>query len=468
MSYTLRDFRQFAPLLRIENGDPLKLEPFQVAMLRDHFGPARELVAILPKKNGKTTLLASLALFHIAEVRDAECLIAASSRDQAGIMFRQAVSMLKRSAIVDANDKKLYRIGGHEYRILDGYREIRCNGGRVKVMAADEDTGDGIIPTLGLIDELHRAKNGALYGVFSDGLGPRNGRLVTISTAGYTSDSPLGLLRKRAHEVGGVKKGRHLRVVDGAFILHEWALDPTDDPENLRHVKKANPSSMQSLEELARRRNSLSHTTGRWLRFACGIWTAGEEPAILAAEWDMLRADIGRIEDGEEVILAPSVGGNAAIAVAAPRDDERVAVKVFHIPSTPERHIAAQAEDLIEDLCRRYDVATVLCPLGNFSYSGTRLEERGVPVEAAHPSPGRLAVATGTFDQLLRERKLIHEGDERTRTQVLNATKKVTEQGERYLPSDESRAIGAIAIAAHHVVANYAPEPLIVVPRAVG
>ena len=60
--------------------------------------------------------------------------------------------------------------------------------GRVRVLASDVDTADGVIPTLALVDELHRHKSADLYGVFRDGLGPRGGRMITISTAGDDSD----------------------------------------------------------------------------------------------------------------------------------------------------------------------------------------------------------------------------------------------------------------------------------------
>jgi phage terminase large subunit-like protein len=38
---------------------------------------------IIPKKNGKTTLVAALGLYHLLTTVDAEAYIAASSRDQA-------------------------------------------------------------------------------------------------------------------------------------------------------------------------------------------------------------------------------------------------------------------------------------------------------------------------------------------------------------------------------------------------
>src|SRR6185436_15108635 len=84
-----------------------------------------------------------------------------------------------------------------------GTGEIRLaglrDGPRMRVMAADANTGDGVIPTLALVDELHRHPSAELYGVFRDGLGPRGGQMITVSTAGAIVDSPLGLLRDKAH-----------------------------------------------------------------------------------------------------------------------------------------------------------------------------------------------------------------------------------------------------------------------------
>ena len=61
----LDDFAAFCELLVLDNGRPMELEPFQRMMLGDYFDGARETVALLPKGNGKTTLLSALALFEL-------------------------------------------------------------------------------------------------------------------------------------------------------------------------------------------------------------------------------------------------------------------------------------------------------------------------------------------------------------------------------------------------------------------
>jgi phage terminase large subunit-like protein len=467
--YSLAAFRRFAAGLRTEAGEPLKILPFQAKLLGPYFAGTRETVIVLPTGNGKTTLLAALGLFHHLSVPNAQVLIVASAQDQAATLFKQM-----RTLTTETEYSPLLDVKGGQYRIYHkGDGPNRRPPGEIRVIASEVKRQEGAIPTLVLVDELHAHKDLQMYEMLRDKLWKRGdengcGRMVAISTAGFTFASPLYRLTESVHELPTFKREGFCNRASGVgFEWYEYALAPDQDRDDLTLVAKANPAPWVTKAALAQRKASVTMSPGEWSRSACNVWTAGEEPAILPEEWDMLRADIGQIGEGEEVIMAPSVGGNAAVAVAAPRSEGRVAVKVFHVEPKPGRHIHALTEDLIVSLCERYEVSEVLCPEGGFAYAATNLEDRGVPVVAAHPSPSRLVGASGTFDRLLRERKIIHDGNETTRAQVLSAVKKITETGERYVPGDGSRAIGALAIAAH-AVTSYEPPPLVVLPRRVG
>lgn len=270
----MNDLAAFVRFCRValttEDGQPLVVEDFEQRMLRDLFDGVRETVICIPKKNGKSTLLAALALFHLVTVPDCECVIVAASRDQAAIMLRQARGFVRRSP-------------GLQLRLEVKQREIvhKSHGGRVRVMASDVDTADGVIPTLALVDELHRHKSLDLVGVLRDGLGPRDGRMVTISTAAGSYDSPLGVIRKNAYAMPTLVRDGHYRYArsDG-FAWHEWALEPDEDRDDYDLVKSVNPASWQTVEELKRRHASPSMTPGQWARFACGVWGLGGEPAF--------------------------------------------------------------------------------------------------------------------------------------------------------------------------------------------
>jgi phage terminase large subunit-like protein len=462
--YGLKGFRRFC------RGLGLKIHPFQAFMLALYFGGVTELVILISKKNGKTTLLAALALYHLLMTPQAECVIGASSRDQATILFNQAAGLIRTGDLerhaLPGDRREPTRYAG-VFEVREGYRLIRFEGGRVRVLAADADTADGVIPTLAIVDELHRHPSGALYGVFRDGL-LGNAQMITISTAGASMDSPLGTLLGKARDFAAetVLRRRTYTSPDGSFVLVEWALDPEDDPHDMTVVKSVNPAPWHTVKSLRRRHDSPSTSTGQWLRFACGVWTEGEEPAITGAEWDRLVVDIGQIVDGDEVVLAPSVGHNAAIGIAAVREGERIAVRAEVIEPQEGRSILAMTEDRIVEMCDQYDVLEVRHPLGGFVRSADLLRGR-VPLAEDPHSPARLTAATGTFERLRRSGNLLHDGDPVLRQHVLAARLKTSEQGERYMISDRSRAQIAVMMAVYAASAT-TPAPMIVLPRAVG
>jgi phage terminase large subunit-like protein len=273
----LDDFAAFCGELTLENKQPMELHAFERRMLADYFAGATETLILISKKNGKTTLMAALALYHLVVTEDAECVIAAASRDQAQIMLRQARGFIRRSPDL----QRLMAVKQREITSL-------VDEGRVRVLASDEDTADGVIPTLAIVDELHRHKSSALYGVFRDGLGPRDGRMLTISTAGDDEDSPLGQMRAAAYTLPVFEREasyRYARSADGGYVMHEWALEPDEDRDDMEVVKRANPAPWQTPKRLRERRESPSMKPWQWARFACGVWLQGENRAIGPVEW---------------------------------------------------------------------------------------------------------------------------------------------------------------------------------------
>lgn len=457
--YTLAGFVRFCEGLILDNGQRMRLEPFEKRILREHFGGAHEVVIILPKKNYKTTLMAALSLYHLWVVEDAECVIAASSRDQAGILFNQAIGLVRRSGI---EDRFAVRTGIREIRLQDPEnprQKFAGSGppGRVRILAADASTADGVIPTLALVDELHRHPSGELYGVFRDGLDARDGRMVTISTAGIGEESPLGILRDRAHRFETFKrKGVYNHAVspDGSFVLHEWCLGEDDDRTDMRLVKKANPAAHHTVESLRRRFESPTMTPGRWARFACGVWTGAEEPWLEAGVWDSLAVDIGGVAEGEPVWAAVSAGVNPAIVVAAQREDEAAAVRSF----IWEGEVSLETlENWLVSLADTYEVREVAYDRVEFQRSAELLEARGLPMVEHPHSPERLSIVSQTLHRLIQQGDLAHDGDPALRVQVNGAVTKETERGWRLLKSPSSRGLIAMAVAVHQATQVASP-----------
>lgn len=224
----LEEFARFAAELQVEGGAGFELQPYQRRDLEPYFEGCRELAILIPKKNGKSTLVSSLALYHLVTTPNAECIIVAASREQADIVLRQARMFVRQSPSLS----KMLEIQQRTIRVKD-------EEGRIRILASDADTADGSIPTLAIVDELHRHKSADLYGVLRNGLGPRNGQIITISTAGATSDSPLGQIRATAHQMPSFRRQgtrNTARSADGRFAFVEYCLGPNDDADDLKVV----------------------------------------------------------------------------------------------------------------------------------------------------------------------------------------------------------------------------------------
>jgi phage terminase large subunit-like protein len=449
--YTLAEFVRFCRELRVESGEPFVLEPFQRTMLADHFDGVTEIVIVIPKKNGKTTLLAALALFHLEVWPEAECVIGASTRDQARILHKQAAGLVRRSKLE------------HRFDVKSGYGEIRRPGGRkdgprVRVLAADVMGADGVIPTLALVDELHRHPSGDLYGVFRDGLGPREGRMITISTAGATMDSPLGVLRRMANELEGMtrdpeSKHSFAQSPDRDFVLHEWSLTDGDDVHDMATVAAANPASWQTEQALRRRHDSPSMTPWQWLRFACGIWTEGDEPWIEPGMWDGLLEPGLEIEPADPAWVAVDLGvrkDSTAVVTVSSRPDGRFAVKA-RIVRPPEGGLPLkEVEALVREVCEGLGnlQAVVYDPWG-FRPSAELLESEGLPIMDFPQSHERMANASANLYRMIEAGELVHDGDPTLRAHVMAGSVKNTERGWRLVKDPKlSRPIdGLIALA---------------------
>ena len=77
-------------MLVLDNGARWEPEDFQLEVLEDVFDGYSEVWMIVPEGNGKTTLMAGLALYHGDYTQSPWVPIGASTREQAEILFGQA------------------------------------------------------------------------------------------------------------------------------------------------------------------------------------------------------------------------------------------------------------------------------------------------------------------------------------------------------------------------------------------
>jgi len=443
-------------LLRLEDGRPLVIEDFQKVMLADYFAGTRETLVLLPKKNGKSTMLAALALYRLITTSDADIILAAASREQAvDPLLKQCRGFVRRSPELTG-------------RLRVTQRQIvrRDGAGTIRVLAADVDTADGMIPTDAFVDELHRHRSSELYGLLRDGLGPRDGRMIVISTAGDDETTPLGVMRSAAYRGVVERHGayRYARSSAGGFVLHEWAIDAEQDRDDMEVVKAANPASWQTVEKLAERHRSPSTTPWQWGRFACGIWEKGEKTAISPVEWASARVE-DAIPDGETVTLGIDLGWKwdttAVVPLwRTPEERWRFGAPVILTPprdgtSLPVSGVFAA----VEGFCERYRVErVVLDPSADGEHLAQRIEaELEIPVTAHSQKATPMCQAAMRLASALREGKLEHPGDGGFTAHALAAVAKSMPDGSWRFVKDRQPIDALIAAAIALNVAIDAP-----------
>lgn len=170
---------------------PLKLEQWQTDFVASLYGwkrydgsrRFREAICAVPRKNGKTTLCAGLALYELfcSGESGPEVYSAAGSRDQATLTFDPAAHMVRANKILSRRSK-----------VIDSTKRILYHdkAGLYRAIPADAATSHGFNPSCVVFDELHTQPNRDLYDVLKTGQGARkNPVFVSITTAGHDRNS---------------------------------------------------------------------------------------------------------------------------------------------------------------------------------------------------------------------------------------------------------------------------------------
>jgi len=467
--FTVPHFRAWAKKLTLDTGKPWIIEGFQADFLRDVFAGYTENWLVIPEGNAKTTLIGGFVLYHIEFTPNARVVVAASSRDQAEWLFQASKGFIDRSELGPKEARRPHEKGPAEpdtFRAYEGLREIRydAQNSRIKIFAADDRTGDGANFTLAVLEELHRHRDLSLYRTWRGKAEKRQGKLIAISTAGEPEgefEEVRMAMRDQATET--TRRECFLRAASKTTVLHEYAVPDNGDPEDLGLVLKANPLKAISLGTLERKRSSPSWTLGHWKRFVCGM-PARLDAWVDAAIWDALKTDIGGLQPGDEIFIAVRVtqGGKCGIGIAAPKDEDRVAVACEMLP-----YDFPGLEFRLRQLDELYKVRYIYGYAPQFGIGVDVMRDHGLPMEDLAQSPMRLMEATSTFRTLVASHRLIHDGDPVLRKQVLSGRVKEAPTGSYLLPTKEVQGLVAVILAADQA-SQWSPRPLVLLPAGVG
>jgi len=267
-------------------GKPFLLQPWQRNYVRALFAEengrrkVRTSLLALPRKNGKSTLAAGIALRCLLEPEPGcEVYSCAASRDQARLVFDTAKIAVEQSPTLSAQ-LKVYRNAIVRESTHATYKSLSAEAG----------LQHGLSPHAVVFDELH-VSNREMWEVMLSGQGARRNPLtVALTTAGYDRKSVCWEIWKYAEAVaaGAVK--------DDTFLPMIWAADPAADWKLESTWASANPNlgvsvrmdflrsecaravEMPTYENTFRQLylNQWTEQSTRWLRM--DHWQQGDKP----------------------------------------------------------------------------------------------------------------------------------------------------------------------------------------------
>lgn len=438
--FTVDHFRKYANLMVLDNGDYWVPQSFQLEVVDEFFQGAEEVWLVIPEGNGKTTLMAGFELYHGDYTPSAKVVVGASSRDQCKILHDQAAGIVRRSPGFN-----------RRFKVQDGFRRIKCLGthGEIQVYAADERTGDGVIPSLALLDELHRHRSLGLYRTWRGKLAKRGGQLGAISTAGEP-DTEFEDIRQSLL-IGAdnlMREGAHTRAATGRMVLHDYSVPEGLDLEDMDVVKAANPLDAITTEMLQAKRDSPTETLSHWRRYVCNQAVRAEESSITEHEWHSLYTD-ERIPAGESVAVGIDLGWRHDTTALVPllfRSEQSRLIGTPRILVPPQDGTSLNPA-LVEAALREMHAVTpismvVIDPAAGGEQLAAWIEkELGIEVITHSQSTGLMSLAYQRLMTAIRQGWIEHPGDEDLTRHVLNAVDNIARDGSiRFDRPSQSRA----------------------------
>ena len=279
LTWTERIIEKYCVLTEDQDaGQPVKLMPWQRQLIRE--GEGKRMIWLeIPRKNGKTAFIAMLAIAHMLkgfkENSNPQVVLAAATREQAGILFNYVRNMILFNPELQ--------------KVLEPYRkEIRLKGkpGFIKTLTSDGGSNHGLNPSLILGDELHawnEVKGPELWEALRTSMAARDSQMVAITTAGSAYS-----FAHKWHEYA--VKVKMKPDIDPSWLTIIYGAKDSENPHDPKVWKKANPSlgvtvNIKYLEELS---NTAKHDEPTLLslrKLHLNQWAGSNKPFIALDKW---------------------------------------------------------------------------------------------------------------------------------------------------------------------------------------
>lgn len=428
-------------------GETLKLEPWQVFILTTAFGWVdangnrrfRRVYVEVPRGNGKSALSSTIGLYMLALDGEAgaEVYSAATTRDQARIVFRDAQAMARKMP-------KFRKRFGIEVP-AQAITQLKSSSS-FKALSADGHTLDGLNIHLAVIDELHAHKTRDVYDVLETGLGKRpQSMLWVITTAGANKHGICYEVRDYVTKVlsGDVSDG----ASESTFGII-YTIDEGDDLYSEDTLRKANPNWGISVDptvvmQTASKARQVATARANYLTKHLNVWVDANSALFDTEHWRKCQ-DITLDEaefTADDSVIALDLASKIDIA-AKVNVYRRVVDGKFHFYVFPRFFLprAAIEEDrhpmyrgwemqgdieatpgetidfsIIEDEIKLEvpgrNILSVVADPWQANYLVTNLQKEKFPAEEFRQTVANMSEATKTLDALMREGRIHHPGN---------------------------------------------------------
>lgn len=456
----------FFRLLRLPDGagagQPFDLEPWECFIVGSLFGWMKgdkrrfhyALVEVA-RSNGKSPLSGGIGAYGLLADRElgAQIYSAATTRDQAKIVFNDGVRMVEKTP---ALWKQLLKT-------VNNLANVK-QGSYFRPLSADASTMDGLRVHIALVDELHEHPNGEVIAKLRTGMKSSQPLLFMITTAGWDRSSVCW----QEHEV--VVKILEGTLENDAYFGYIATLDPEDDWLDEACWPKANPNlgvsvRMETLRDEARLAQQIPAQENDFKRLRLNTWTQQSSRWLTAELWEE-----GSIEPPEPLARRQAYAGvhatndMAAVVLWVPDDAGGGDVlPFFFLPEEKAAELQAQENapyvtwgdaDVIEmtsgnvtdydllvkrltELNETYDIREVAIHSYNRSNLETHLQDAGFTVAAVTSGYTHMSAPTLELERLLIARKLRHAGNPALRWMSGNIAVRSDSEGHKR-PDDEA------------------------------
>jgi phage terminase large subunit-like protein len=298
------------------------------------------------KGNGKSPLAGGIGLYGLMADGEAgaEIYSAGATKEQAGILFRDAVKMVDKSPDLD---RHLKRSGGHGREFNIAYL---AKGSFFRPVSREtKKTGSGPRPHMTLVDELHEHADAGIIEILERGFKfRRQPLLLMITNSGSDRNSVCWAEHENAIKAAAGNLdakdddahylGANLGPNEDATFLYVCGLDKDDDPLNDPSCwVKANPLMGDTITEeyisgVVAQAKSMPSKLNGILRLHFCQWTDAETAWMTRALLEPSLAESEPADDsGTEVWIGTDLSQNKDITALA------AVVKTGHVEVEAER-----------------------------------------------------------------------------------------------------------------------------------